>query len=208
MPYEMVGGWQFKDGNEWKGDASISIKPVNLTDADGVKPIVDASGGASEKDGKDVSLQRMGINTAVAIAIHNFPEGLATFVATLADPAVGITLAVAIAIHNIPEGLCVALPIFYATGSRHRGFAWALLSGLSEPVGALIGYGIIKGSGDDMNQLVYGILFGVVGGMMVGITITELLPTAQRYDPADKIVSWSVMIGMLVMAMSLVLFQY
>merc|ERR1719190_247306 len=115
------------------------------------------------------------VATAAAIAIHNFPEGLATFVATLMDPAVGATLAVAIAIHNIPEGLCVALPIYYSTQSRVKGFLWALLSGLSEPVGALIGYAIIKSTGDDMNQLVYGILFGLVGGMMVMIVILELL---------------------------------
>jgi len=148
----------------------------------------------------------MGINTAAAIAIHNFPEGLATFVGTLADPSVGITLAIAIGIHNIPEGLCVALPIYYATGSRIRGFLWALFSGISEPIGALIGYAIIKSSGDDMNQMVYGILFGIVGGMMVMIVISELLPTAYRYDPQDKVTTGSVVLGMAVMAASLCLF--
>jgi len=148
------------------------------------------------------------LNTAIAIGIHNFPEGLATFVATLAEPSVGITLAIAIGIHNIPEGLCVALPIFYATGSRMKGFLYALLSGISEPIGALIGYGIIKSTGDDLNQVVYGILFGVVGGMMVMIVMLELLPTAYRYDTEDKFVTSSVAIGMLVMAASLVLFQH
>eukprot|EP00929_Paragymnodinium_shiwhaense_P032654 TRINITY_DN18072_c0_g1_i1.p1 TRINITY_DN18072_c0_g1~~TRINITY_DN18072_c0_g1_i1.p1 ORF type:complete len:364 (-),score=80.01 TRINITY_DN18072_c0_g1_i1:435-1472(-) len=156
---------------------------------------------------KDKKLMRMGVNTAAAIAIHNFPEGLATFVATLADPAVGITLAVAIAIHNIPEGLCVALPVYYATGSRHQGFMWALLSGLSEPVGAFLGWLLIKATGEDMNQTVYGILFGVVAGMMVMIVVMELLPTAYRYDPKDKCVSASVVAGMMVMAASLCLFQ-
>merc|ERR1719492_294328 len=115
----------------------------------------------------------MGVKTAVAIAIHNFPEGLATFVATLDNTAVGATLAIAIAIHNIPEGLCVALPIYYASGGTLRGrlkaFLWGLLSGLSEPVGALIGYGIIRATGSDMNQTVYGVLFGLVAGMMVMI---------------------------------------
>merc|ERR1740139_1216639 len=150
---------------------------------------------------------KMGLNTAVAIGIHNFPEGLATFVATLVDPAVGATLAVAIAIHNIPEGLCVALPIYYATGSRMKGFMWALLSGLSEPAGALIGWAIIKSTGQDMNQLVYGILFGLVAGMMIMIVILELLPTAYRYDPTDRFVTNSVALGMAVMAASLCLFQ-
>jgi ZIP family zinc transporter len=149
----------------------------------------------------------MGLSTAAAIGIHNFPEGLATFVATLVDTNVGATLAVAIAIHNIPEGLCVALPIYYASGSRLKGFMWALLSGISEPIGALIGYGIIKSTGDDMNQAVYGTLFGVVAGMMIMIVILELLPTAYRYDPTDTCVTNSLVIGMFVMAASLCLFQ-
>merc|ERR1712008_48872 len=155
-------------------------------------------------DTKD--LQKMGLNTALAIALHNFPEGLATFVATLADASVGVTLAIAIAIHNIPEGLCVALPIYYATGSKLKGFVWALLSGLSEPIGAFIGWLIIKGTGDDMNQAVYGVLFGVVAGMMVMIVLLELLPTASKYDPQDSVVTTSLVIGMLVMAASLCIF--
>merc|ERR1712014_244291 len=160
------------------------------------------------KTGKDKKLHRMGINTALAIAIHNFPEGLATFVATLADPAVGMTLAFAIAMHNIPEGLCVALPVYYATGSRHGAFLWALLSGLSEPIGAAIGYAIIKATGEDMNQIVYGILFGLVAGMMVAIVVLELIPTALRYDPSGAYVTNSIFVGMLVMASSLVMFLY
>lgn len=191
------------DASNGSPQAEAEETPVAAQDIE-----VDVQQKVEADNGKDHKLQAMGLKTALAIGIHNFPEGLATFVATLADPAVGVTLAVAIAIHNVPEGLCVALPIYYATGSRHRGFLWALLSGLSEPVGALIGYAVIKGSGEDLNQLVYGILFGVVAGMMVGITITELLPTAQRYDPADKYLTWSVMVGMMVMAASLILFQY
>jgi len=172
--------------------------------AEGPSPEGAAEGAVQAK--KDARLQAMGLNTALAIALHNFPEGLATFVATLADPSVGVTLAVAIAIHNVPEGLCVALPIYYASGSRHKGFFWALLSGLSEPVGALIGYLIIKGSGEDMNQTVYGVLFGLVAGMMIMIVLLELMPTALRYDPADKYVTNSMVMGMVVMAASLVLF--
>jgi len=161
-------------------------------------------------DEKDTSkkLKRMGLNTALAIAIHNFPEGLATFVGTLADPHVGATLAVAIAIHNIPEGFCVALPIYYAHKNRTQAFLWGLLSGLSEPIGAAVGYAIVKSSGDDMNQLVYGALFGMVGGMMVAIVCLELLPTAHRYDPDDTVVNYSVFAGMVIMALSLVLFMY
>ncbi|CAE8601623.1 unnamed protein product, partial [Polarella glacialis] len=163
---------------------------------------------AEKGKSNDRALHRMGLNTALAISIHNFPEGLATFVATLANPSVGVTLAVAIAIHNIPEGLCVALPIFYSTGNRHRAFLWAVLSGVSEPIGALIGYGVIKSTGSDMNQLVYGILFGVVAGMMIAIVILELFPTSIRYDPSGVYVSNAVFLGMFVMACSLLLFLY
>ena len=73
----------------------------------------------------------------LAIAIHNFPEGLATFVATLSSPSLGVALAIAIALHNVPEGVCVAMPVYYATGSKWKGFLWALLSGISEPFGKL-----------------------------------------------------------------------
>lgn len=158
---------------------------------------------ASESDGNSGNLQRMGVMTALAIGIHNFPEGLATFVATLADPSVGAALAVAIAIHNIPEGLCVSIPVYYATGSRLRGILWALLSGITEPLGALLGYLVLK---DHLGPMAYGIVFGFVGGMMVFICVHELIPTAHRYDPQDKVASTSLYIGMGIMALSLVLF--
>merc|ERR1719284_1914203 len=184
--------------------------PVIRVDDEG-QPDVKADQAAADTGAvstKDSKLHRMGVNTAAAISIHNFPEGLATFVATLVDPAVGATLAVAIAIHNIPVGLCVALPIYYSTGSRLKGFLCGLLSGISEPVGAFIGWVIIKSTGEDMNQVVYGILFGVVAGMMVMIVLLELLPTGYRYDPSDKVVTNSMMIGMFVMAVSLCLFLF
>lgn len=110
-------------------------------------------------------LQKMGLMTALAIGIHNLPEGLATFVAALADPLNGVAIAVAIALHNIPEGVCVAMPVYYATGSRKKGFLWAFISGLSEPVGGLLGYLVLYGN--RMSDLAYGILFCVVAGMMV-----------------------------------------
>jgi len=194
----------------------ISVNIPSATNAEEAPaPAQDEKGQAQAAEAKDPAkhdkqtqeLHSMGLKTAIAIGLHNFPEGLATFVGTLADPAVGATLAIAIGIHNIPEGLCVALPIYYATDSRMKGFLWALLSGLSEPVGAFIGWLIIKSTGDDMNQLVYGLLFGVVGGMMIMIVILELLPTAVKYDPTDKCVSTSVAAGMLVMAASLCLFM-
>jgi len=148
-------------------------------------------------------LVTMGINTAIAIGLHNFPEGLATFVAALDDPRVGAVLAIAIGIHNIPEGLCVALPIYYATGNRMKAFAWALLSGASEPIAALLGWAVLANS---FSPVMYAVLFGLVGGMMVIISIRELLPTAHRYDPQDTVVTISFILGMFIMALSLVLF--
>jgi len=208
--YEATGtlGASAEDANaEGSGAAAAAAEgqPAQNQQEAGSKAPADQAEQREKRDAKQ--LQMMGVNTAIAIGLHNFPEGLATFVATLAEPTVGVTLAVAIGIHNIPEGLCVALPIYYATGSRLKGFLWALLSGISEPIGALIGYGIIKATGDDMNQLVYGVLFGVVAGMMVMIVILELLPTAYKYDPKDRFVTNSVAAGMVVMAASLCLFQ-
>lgn len=157
--------------------------------------------GASKKDKK--KLMMTSLNTAAAIALHNFPEGLATFVATLQDPAVGAVLAIAIAIHNIPEGLCVSMPVYYATGNRWQAFTWGLVSGLSEPLAAFFGWIILASW---MDHIAYAVLFGVVAGMMVVISMKELLPTAHRYDPDDSIVTNSFITGMAIMALSLVLF--
>jgi len=151
----------------------------------------------------DKKLIRMGVNTAVAIALHNFPEGLATFVATLDDPSVGAVLAVAIGIHNIPEGLCVALPLYYANGNRLKAFSWGVLSGLTEPLAALIGWLFLA---DRFTPQLYGVMFGIVSGMMVVISLKELIPTAHRYDPQDTVVTYSAILGMGVMALSICLF--
>ena len=149
------------------------------------------------------SLQRMGLMTAVAIAIHNFPEGLATFLATLSSTKLGASLSVAIAVHNIPEGLCVAMPIYYATGSQKKAFLWSMLSGLTEPIGGLLGFAVLQ---PVFTPLVFGIIFSMVGGMMVFIVCHELLPAAHRYmGNGAKATMW-LMIGMLIMAISLVLF--
>lgn len=148
-------------------------------------------------------LGHMGVTTAVAIALHNFPEGLATFVAVLQDPAIGAVLAVAIAIHNIPEGFCVALPIYYSTGDRLKAFFWGSLSGMTEPIGALFGWLILAKA---FSEAIYGVMYGAVAGMMVMISLKELLPTAYRYDPHDAVVTRSLIGGMVVIALSLVLF--
>jgi ZIP family zinc transporter len=149
-------------------------------------------------------LNATGLITGLAIAIHNFPEGLATFVAALAEPSLGAAIAVAIAIHNVPEGVCVAMPIYYSTGSRLRAFMWATLSGVSEPIGALFGWAVL---GSDVSQVAYGSMFGIVAGMMVYISFAELLPSAYRFEPNPAVVTSAMVSGMVIMALSLIAFQ-
>jgi len=147
-------------------------------------------------------LMRMGIFTAIAIAIHNFPEGLATFTAALTNPTIGISIAVAIAIHNIPEGISVAVPIHAATGSRKKAFWYSFLSGVSEPVGALIGYLILM---PFFSPVTFGILFASVAGIMVFVSLDGLIPTAKQYG-TGHIAIYGIIAGMAVMALSLLLF--
>ncbi|MFO7859662.1 MAG: zinc transporter ZupT [Desulfosalsimonas sp.] len=148
------------------------------------------------------ALLRMGLLSALAIGIHNFPEGLATFTTALRDPTLGVSIAVAIAIHNIPEGIAVSVPIYYATGSKKKAFTLSFLSGLAEPVGALVGYLILL---PFFNDLVYGMLFASVAGIMVFISIDELLPSAEKYGEHHLSI-YGLIAGMAVMAASLILF--
>ncbi|KAG1672530.1 hypothetical protein FOA52_002839 [Chlamydomonas sp. UWO 241] len=150
------------------------------------------------------SLKKMGLLTVLAITMHNVPEGLATYIGTLADPTAGVAIAVAIALHNIPEGIVIAMPIFLATGSKWKAFFWASMSGLAEPIGGLIGYLALQGS--DLDPLAYALLFGIVAGMMTWISVRELIPTALRYDPQDRFATLGVFAGFVVMAISLILF--
>jgi len=147
-------------------------------------------------------LHRMGLFTALAIAIHNFPEGLATFAAALKDPGLGLAIAVAIAIHNIPEGIAVSVPVYYATGSRRKAFMYSFLSGLSEPIGALVGFFLLW---KYMNNITFGIMFAGVAGIMVFISLDELLPTAEKYGEHHLSI-YGLVSGMAVMAISLLMF--
>jgi len=151
---------------------------------------------------KKDDLFRMGIFTALAITIHNFPEGLATFTAAIKDPSLGIAIAVAIAIHNIPEGIAVSVPIYFATGSKKKAFIYSFLSGLSEPLGASVGFILLSGL---FNDLTFGILFAAVAGIMIYISLDELLPAAEKYGEHHLSI-YGVIAGMMVMALSLLLF--
>lgn len=148
-------------------------------------------------------LLRMGLFSAIAIAIHNFPEGMATFMGALQEPALGVSIAIAIAIHNIPEGIAVSVPIYYATKNRKKAFTYSFLSGLAEPVGAVIGYILLKTL---FNESAFGFIFASVAGIMVYISLDELLPTAEEYGEHHIAIS-GLIAGMVVMAASLVLFS-
>lgn len=155
-----------------------------------------------DDDLRQKKLLRMGLFSALAIGIHNFPEGMATFTAALQDPHLAVSIAVAIAIHNIPEGVAVSVPIFYATGSRRRAFAYSFLSGLAEPAGALLGYLLLLAL---FTPRVFGFVFAGVAGIMVFISLDELLPTAREYGKSHQVI-YGVIAGMAVMALSLLLF--
>ena len=149
----------------------------------------------------NAKLLRLGVMAAVAIAIHNFPEGLAAFISVLHDPSVGIAIVIAIAIHNIPEGIAVAVPVYYATGDRGKAFQYSFLSGLSEPLGALIGFLILL---PFMSEGLFALVFASVAGIMVFISLDELLPAAREYGAAHQSV-YGIIVGMMVMAVSLLL---
>ncbi|MFD2654697.1 zinc transporter ZupT [Gracilibacillus thailandensis] len=150
----------------------------------------------------DGSLLKMGMFTALAIAIHNFPEGIATFTAALQDPGLGIAIAVAIAIHNIPEGIAVSVPIYFSTGDKKKAFKLSFLSGLAEPIGALAAFLFLM---PFLSDVLFGMIFAAVAGIMVFISLDELLPAAKKYDEAHTSI-YGLITGMAVMALSLLLF--
>ena len=156
-----------------------------------------------DQDHDKDKLHRVGVFTALAIAIHNFPEGLATFTAALTEPSLGVAIAFAIAIHNIPEGIAVAVPIYFATGDKKKAFVHSFLSGLAEPVGAIVGYLILM---PFFSPAVFGMLFGGVAGIMVFISLDELLPTAEEYGEHHLCI-YGLVAGMGLMAVSLLLFM-
>ncbi|TIH16445.1 zinc transporter ZupT [Marinifilum sp. JC120] len=167
------------------------MNPENLEDGEGLE----------SEQGKR-KLFRMGTMAALAIGIHNFPEGLATFTAALSDPSLGIAIAVAIAIHNIPEGIAVSVPIYYATGDKKKAFKYSFLSGLAEPIGAMVGYLLLM---PFLSETVFGIIFAGVAGIMVFISLDELLPAAEEYGEHHLSI-YGLVSGMAVMALSLLMF--
>ncbi len=183
--------------------------PLTGSDAD-TAPVRDGlrafSPGVKLRDGtkKTGALFRTGMLTAIGIAIHNFPEGLIVFSSAVGgDIRHGVIVAIAVALHNIPEGISVALPVMEATGSRKRAFLYSFLAGLAEPVGALLGYAILR---PFMTPLFLAVLLAFAAGIMVYISLDELLPAAHEYG-APHIAITGIAAGMLVMAVSLVLLE-
>ena len=149
----------------------------------------------------DSALMRTGMLAALAIGIHNFPEGLATFGTALSDVRLGAFIAIAISIHNIPEGIAVSIPVYYATGNRKKAFVYSFASGLSEPVGAFVGFLLLR---PFLTASVLAAVLAVVAGIMVYISLDELLPLAHRYGHGHVVIV-GVVLGMLVMAVSLLM---
>lgn len=154
-----------------------------------------------QKRNENSKLLRTGVFTALAIGIHNFPEGLATFISAMQEPNIAIPITVAIALHNIPEGISVSVPIYYATGDRKKAFKYSFLSGLSEPIGALVGYFLLRSF---FNDLMFGLVFAGVAGIMVFISLDELLPSAREYGEHHLSI-YGLIAGMMVMAVSLLM---
>ncbi|MBM9432670.1 zinc transporter ZupT [Flaviflexus equikiangi] len=146
-------------------------------------------------------LMRMGMVTAFAIGIHNFPEGFATFLSAINDPEVAIPIAVAIGLHNIPEGIAVSAPIYYATGSRAKAFWLSAASGLAEPLGALVGFLVLS---TFVSDTLMGMSLAAVAGIMIFISVDELLPSAEEFGK-HHVAIYSMVAGMGVMALSLLL---
>ncbi len=186
---------------------------VGIIAVAGIDRVLPKSLNPSEIEGKEDELSsgekrnnkrllRSGVLVALVLALHNFPEGMSTFFATYQDVTAGVVLATAIAIHNIPEGIAVAAPVYAATRSRKKAFWWATASGFAEPIGALIAFALVNVFVPDY---LFGILFGLIAGMMVFIAIDELLPGARRYQTDKHQVVYGLLAGMMIVAASLVL---
>jgi len=176
----------------------MKVKPKSATGGEESLEVVVMSNADAEKQKKD--LLRAGIVTAISIAIHNFPEGIVTFFSLIDEWELGVATAFAIAVHNIPEGISIAIPYYYASENRWKAFALAFVSGLAEPFGALIGYAIL---GDRWGESAFGVMFGFTAGIMVYISLSQLLPLARKNDPEDKVTTIMLFVGMFVMDLSL-----
>lgn len=162
--------------------------------------------GMLEQTDNEAQLKRLGLMSALAIAIHNFPEGIATFIGALNDPQMGAGITIAIAIHNIPEGIAVAIPIYYATKSKGKALLYATLSGFSEVIGALLCLAVTAIFGLELTGegMAFPLIMAAVAGIMIYISLDELLPTAEKYGKHHIAIA-GVVGGMAIMGISLLL---
>ncbi|MDD3341408.1 MAG: ZIP family metal transporter [Bacilli bacterium] len=149
------------------------------------------------------SLYKVGLISMVAIVLHNIPEGIATFLASSADKSLGLSLAIAIALHNIPEGISISVPIYYATGKKKKAFLYTFISGLSEPVGAILAYFFLK---PFVTNTIMGMLFCFIAGIMIHISTYELLKEAKNYQKKSMVISF-LLIGVVFMLINLFVFH-
>ena len=159
-----------------------------------------------DRTGNEKALHRLGLMSALAIAIHNFPEGIATFIGALNDPQMGASITAAIAIHNIPEGIAVAIPIYYATRSKGKALLLATLSGFSELLGALLCIAVTSIFGVELTGggPAFPLILAAVAGIMIYISLDELLPTAEKYGKHHIAIA-GVISGMAIMGISLLI---
>lgn len=163
-----------------------------------------AAVGVLEQTGSEKALHRLGVMSALAIAVHNFPEGIATFIGALNDPEMGTGITAAIAIHNIPEGIAVAIPIYYATKSKAKALFYATVSGLTEVIGALLCLAVTSIFGVSLTGggPAFPLVLAAVAGIMIYISLDELLPTAEKYGKHHIAIA-GVVGGMAVMGISM-----
>lgn len=147
------------------------------------------------------SLYKVGLISMITIIIHNIPEGIVTFITTTNNTSIGLSLAIAIAIHNIPEGLSIGVPIYYSTKKRSIAFYYTLLASLSEPLGALLSYLFIQ---KIINKLLLGLLLSLISGLMISISLTELLPSSLSYKET-RITQISFIIGIIIILIKLLI---
>ncbi|MGL6119104.1 MAG: ZIP family metal transporter, partial [Fusobacteriaceae bacterium] len=171
---------------------------------DKVLPNLEKENLKKDDDDEFKCLYRMGVLSAITIGIHNFPEGIAVFFSGVKDMRLGLTMMVAIGLHNIAVGLAIGIPIYYATGSRKKAILFSSITALCAPVGAIIGYFVML---PFLNETIFGIIFGVVAGMLVFISLDEILPAAEEYGEHHTVI-YGVISGMFVMAVSLVLMHH
>jgi ZIP family zinc transporter len=168
---------------------------INLDDQEGVS---DSNRALKRK------LMRGGLFIGLALCLHNFPEGFLVFMTAFEDPRVGVAIAVALAIHNIPEGIAIAGPLYAATKQKFRSIAIATATGIAEPVGAVLGFLLLR---NFLNDMLFGWVFGVVAGMMVFICINEILPAAHRFETKQRQTTYGFITGMAMLAVSITLLQ-